>query len=114
MMLEEMVDDVPPIRQSWGRPRRRLGKLHADKAYDHRRCRQVLTRRRIQPRITRRDIGSSAKLGQHRWAEARTLARISQFRRLAVRYKRRADIHAAFLTLASAIIAWRLIQRWFR
>ncbi|TDG11448.1 IS5/IS1182 family transposase, partial [Paracraurococcus ruber] len=27
--------------------------------------------------------------------------------------ERRADIHAAFLTLASAMIAWRFVQRWF-
>ena len=29
----------------------------------------------------------------------------------AIRYERRADIHTAFLTLASAIIAWRFVQR---
>ena len=93
MMLEEVVDAVPPIRQSWGRSRQRPAKLHADKAYDHRRCRRALTRRRIQPRIARRGIESSAKLGRHRWVVERTLAWFSQFRRLAIRYERRADIH---------------------
>jgi transposase len=112
-MLEEMVDAVPPIRQSWGRSRKRPGKLHADKAYDHRRCRRALTRRHVQPRIARRGIESSAKLGRHRWVVERTLAWFGQFRRLAIRYERRADIHAAFLTLASAIIAWRFVQQWF-
>ena len=113
MMLEELVDAVPPIRQSWGRPRKRPSKLHADKAYDHRRCRRALTRRSIQPRIARRGVESSARLGRHRWVVERTLAWFGQFRRLAVRYERRADIHAAFLTLASAIIAWRFVLRWF-
>ncbi|WP_408901638.1 transposase, partial [Paracraurococcus ruber] len=88
-------------------------KLHADKAYDHRRCRRALTRRGIQPRIARRGIESSARLGRHRWVVERTLAWFGQFRRLAIRYERRADIHAAFLTLASAMIAWRFVQRWF-
>jgi hypothetical protein len=45
---------VQPIRQSWGPPRKRPGKLHADQAYDHRRCRRALTRRHIEPRIARR------------------------------------------------------------
>ena len=104
---------MPPIRQSWGRPRKRPAKLHADKAYDHRRCRRALTRRRIQPRIARRGIESSAKLGRHRWVVERTLAWFGQFRRLAIRYERRADIHLAFTTLAAALITWRFVQKWF-
>ncbi len=111
-MLEPLVDAVPPLRQSWGPPRKRPTKLHADKAYDHRRCRQVLSQRHIQPRIARRGVESSAKLGRHRWVVERTLAWYGQFRRLAIRYERRADIHTAFLTLASALITWRFIQRW--
>ncbi len=61
-MLEAVVDAVPPIRSCWGPPRKRPLRLHADKAYDHRRCRQALTRRRIQPRIARRGIESSQRL----------------------------------------------------
>ena len=112
-MLEQVVDAVPPVRQVWGRPRKRPAKLHADKAYDHRRCRRALTHRRIQPRIARRGIESSAKLGRHRWVVERTLAWFGQFRRLAVRYERRADIHLAFTTLAAALITYRFVQRWF-
>jgi len=41
----------------------------------------------------------------------RTLAWISRFRRLTVRYERRADIHQAFSTLACAIIAFRRVER---
>ena len=112
-MLEAMVDAVPPIRQSAGRPRKRSAKLHADKAYDHRRCRAALVRRHIRPRIARRGIDSSARLGRHRWVVERTLAWFGQFRRLAICYERRADIHQAFLNLAAAIITWRFVQRWF-
>jgi IS5 family transposase len=65
-MLEVLVDAVPPIRQSWGPSRKRPGKLHADKAYDHRRCRRALTQRHIQPRIARRGLDSSTRLGRHR------------------------------------------------
>jgi IS5 family transposase len=112
-MLEVLVDAVPPIRQSWGPSRKRPGKLHADKAYDHRRCRRALTQRHIQPRIARRGLDSSTRLGRHRWVVERTLAWYAQFRRLAIRYERRADIHMAFLMLASALITWRFVQRWF-
>jgi transposase len=37
--LNEVLDSIRPIRQRRGRRRRRPAKLHADKAYDHRRCR---------------------------------------------------------------------------
>jgi transposase len=111
-MLEAVVDAVPPIRSCWGRPRKRPSKLHADKAYDHRRCRQALTRR-IQHRIARRGIESSQRLGRRRWVVERTLAWFAQFQRLAIRYERRSDIHLAFSTLAAALIVWRFIERWF-
>ena len=110
-MLEAVVHAVPPIRQSWSRPRLRPGKLHAGKACDHRRCRRALTRHHIQPRIARRGIDSSARLGQPRGGGGeRNLAWFSPLRRLAIRYERCADIHSAVLTFASATIAWRFVQ----
>ena len=112
-MLEAMVDAVPPIRQCWGPPRKRPGKLHTDKAYDNRRCRRSLRRRRVQSRIARRGIESSTRLGRHRWVVERTLAWFGQFRRLAVRYERRADLHLALLLLAAALITYRFVQKWF-
>ena len=54
-----------------------------------------------------------AEQGRHRWVVERTLTWYGQFRRLAIRYERRVDIHLAFLTIASALIAWRFVQRWF-
>jgi hypothetical protein len=57
---------------SWrGRPHR-LGKVHGDKAYDHRRCRAYLRHRGIRPGIARRMIESSTRLGRHRWTIERT------------------------------------------
>jgi transposase len=43
----------------------------------------------------------------------RTLAWFSRFRRLTVRYERRADIVEGFHHLAAALICCRFIQRWF-
>jgi transposase len=72
--LEEAVDAVEPIKRPRGRPRKRPKKLHADKAYDFPRCRQALRKRGITPRIARRGIESSEKLGRYRWVVERTLS----------------------------------------
>ncbi len=110
--LEEAVDAVPPIRKPGrGRSRKRPKKLHADKGYDFPRCRKALRKRSITPRIARRDIESSEKLGRHRWVVERTLSWLNRYRRLKVRYERRADIHQAFLDLGCALICWRYVQR---
>ena len=110
-VLQEAVDIIEPIRRPRGRPRKRPKKLHADKAYDFPRCREALRKRSITPRIARRGIESSEKLGRYRWAVERTLSWVNRFRRLKVRYERRDDIHQAFLDLGCALICWRYVQR---
>jgi len=47
--LEPLVRGIPPIRSRRGPRRRRPAKLHADKGYDHRRCRQECRERGIEP-----------------------------------------------------------------
>ena len=109
--FEAVLDAVRPIRQRRGRPRRRPSKVHADKAYDFERCREACRRRHIVPRIARRGVESKTRLGRHRWVVERTFAWLHRFRRLLVRYERRADIHQAFLTLGCALLCWNAIQR---
>jgi transposase len=113
-LLEEAVDAIPPLRlpgKRRGRPRKRPVKLHADKGYDYPRCRRALRARGIIPRIARRGIESSERLGRYRWAVERTLSWLNRFRRLKVRYERRADIHQAFLTLGCALICWGTLAK---
>ena len=113
-VLEEAVDAIAPIRRPRGRPgrpRKRPKKLHADKAYDFGRCRKALRKRGITPRIARRGIESSERLGRYRWVVERTLSWLNRYRRLKVRYERRDDIHQAFLDLGCALICWRYVQR---
>jgi transposase len=50
-------------------------------------------------------------LGVFRWVVERTLAWLHRFRRLELRYERRADVHEAFLTLGCALITWRYLKR---
>ena len=87
-----------------GRPRKRPTKLHGDKGYDYPRCRKALRARGITPRIARRGIESSQRLGRHRYVVERSLAWLVGYRRLQVRYERRADILLGFVHLACALI----------
>lgn len=110
MVFEELIDGIKPIKRPKGRPRKRPEKLHADKAYDIPRCRQALSSRRIKVRIARKGVESSEKLGKHRWVVERTLAWLNKYRRLTVRYERRADIHLAFLKLGCALICLNYLK----
>ena len=73
-------------------------------------CRTYLRKRGIKGRIARRGIESSERLGRHRWVVERTLAWLNRFRRLTIRYERRADIHEAFLQLGCILICWNFIR----
>lgn len=111
-MLEPMVDAIPTLRTGRrGRPRHRPDKLHADKAYDSRRCRDVCRDRRIKHRIARRGIESKEKLGKHRWVVERTIAWLARFRRLTIRYERLVAMHRGFLHLACALICFNYLER---
>jgi transposase len=110
-LFEAVIDAVPPVRQGRGRPCRRPAKRQADKGYDFPQCRRALRRRSIQPRIARRGVDSSERLGRHRWVIERTLAWVSRFRRLTTRYQRRAHIVEACHHLAASPLCWRFVQR---
>jgi transposase len=111
-LLEPLVDAVQPIRRPTGepgRPRKRPAKLHADKAYDSGSARRALRQRGITPRIARRGVESSERLGRVRWVVERTQAWVVAFRKLAVRYDRHAASVLAFLHLACALICLRFL-----
>jgi transposase len=94
-----------------GRPRKRPAKLHGDKGYDYPRYRRALRRRGITPRIAQRGIDPSERLGRHRFVVERSLAWLVGYRRLQVRYERRADILLAFLYLACALVCLKSLHR---
>jgi transposase len=112
-MCLETVDAIAPVRGKRGRPRRRPGKLHADKAYDSRALRAELRKRGITPRIARRGVESSERLGRYRWVVERTISWLNRYRRLRIRYERRADIHLAFLHIGCALICWNFVNHEF-
>ena len=117
-LLLPLVDAIPAIigpRGKPGRPRKRPSKLHADKAYDSSALRCALRARGITPRIARRGIDSSERLGRHRWVVERTLSWLLGCRRLSVRFERRADLLQRLLQLACALVCLRILTpQWGR
>jgi transposase len=74
---------------------------------------QVQIKRHIVPLLAVRRTKHGSGLGRFRWVVERTFAWLSQFRRLRVRYEKRADIHEAFLALGCAPICGQsLRQNW--
>ena len=108
--FEPLLDALPAVAGRLGRPRCRPDKLHADKAYDSRRCRDYLGRRGIKCRIARKGVESSQRLGRHRWVVERTHAWFAGFGKLRIRFERRIDTHLAWLKLACAVICLRFVE----
>jgi transposase len=98
---------VPPVRGRVGRPRCRPRTLIADRGYDHDTYRRELRKRGIRPEIARRNTEHGSGLGRYRWVVERTFAWLHQFKRLLVRYDRRAEIHEAFLAIGCCLVCFR-------
>jgi transposase len=109
--LKPLVTAIPAITSRRGPRRRRPAKLHADKGYDFPELRTWLSGRGIIPRIARRGVESSERLGRHRWVVERSLAWIGRYRRLVRRYDRHGHHFLAFLTLACAMIGYRKLTK---
>jgi transposase len=109
--LVPLLDKVPAVRGRRGRPRRRPDQVFADRGYDHDRYRRKVRDRNVRPRIARRGVAHGSGLGVHRWAVERTIAWYHGMKRLRIRWERRADMHQAFLDLATCIITYRHVLR---
>lgn len=109
--LKPLVMAIPSVRSRRGPRRARPAKLHADKAYDINHLRQWLRHRGIIPRIARKGIESTERLGRHRWVIERTIAWLTGYRRLTLRYERKATHFCAFLTLAAALTCFKKLAR---
>lgn len=98
------------MRGKCGRPLRRPQTLIADRGYDSDPHRRLLRHLGIRPLIARGKTRHGSGLGRQRWVLERTLSWLRQYRRLRIRYERRADIHEAFLSLACSLICLRLLR----
>lgn len=105
-----LVDEIPPLQGEYGPPRRRPTCVLGDRGYDAYAIRLALRLRHIVPMLAKRNTGHGSGLGRWRWVVERTFAWLNQFRRLRVRYEKRADIHEASLSLGCALICWRFLR----
>lgn len=105
-----LVDAIPCLQGERGRPRHRPECVLSDRGYDAEAIRQGLCARRIVPWLAKRNTAHGSGLGRWRWVVERTFAWLNQFRRLRVRYEKRADIHEALLSLGCALICWRFLR----
>ncbi|MGP4092628.1 transposase, partial [Streptomyces sp. KR55] len=95
-----LVDGIPPVAGKPGRPRRRPDALLGDKGYDSNPNRRELCRRRILPVISRKGAPNIKDLGKLRYVVQQTFSLLHHFKRLAVRWERRLDLHDALVSLA--------------
>jgi transposase len=109
--LRPLIHAIPAITSRRGPRRRKPGKLHADKAYDHADLRNWVRERGIGVRIARKGIESSQKLGKHRWVIERTMAWMFGYHRLSIRYERKANHFCAFLTLAATLTCYKKLAK---
>lgn len=108
-LFAALLEDLPAVATPSGQRRSKPGKVHADKAYDHRHCRVYLRQRGIKGRIARREIESSKRLGRHRWRVERTIAWLFGFRRLRIRFDIGDERFYAFVLLACSLICFRAL-----
>jgi transposase len=109
--LQPLVQAIPAVRSRRGPRRRRPARLHADKAYGQADLRGWLRDRGIAVRIARKGIETSDKLGRHRWVIERTLAWLTGYRRLTLRYERNASHFLAFMTLAATVTCYKKLAK---
>jgi len=109
--LKPLVMAIPAVKSRRGPRRRKPGKLHADKAYDHTNLRTWVAQQGIGVRIARKGIETSEKLGTHRWVIERTIAWLTGYRRLTIRYERKASHYLAFLTLGATITCYKKLRK---
>ncbi|OBQ51256.1 transposase [Streptomyces sp. H-KF8] len=106
-----LINGIPPVAGRPGRPRRRPEALLGDKGYDSNPHRDELRKRRILPVISRKGAPNIQGLNKLRYVVEQTFALLHQFKRLAVRWKRRTELHDAFASLACSLICWRRLKK---
>jgi transposase len=113
--LWNLIEPLLPILspKPRGGPRSRPDSLLGDRAYDAEYIRHALRTRQILPQLAMRNTKNGG-LGRWRWVVERTFAWLNQYRRLHVRYEKRADTHLALLTLACILICWKFLQTQLR
>jgi transposase len=102
-----LVTDMPHVAGKVGRPKWKPESILADKAFDDKSLRAILRWLGIKPILPKRGEDEHG-LGVWRWFVERTISWLHQFRWLRIRWERKPEIHQAFLSLAAAVICYRI------
>ncbi len=109
--LAEATFDTVKVPRGRGCPRSRPRELVADRGYDSRAFRERLRCLGIKPCIPERRgkkprPGRKAQVSNfcHRWVVERTFAWLHNFRRLVIRYERKAYVYFGFVLLAFVVL----------
>ena len=108
-----MLIALDGVRGKVGRPRRRPDIVQGERAYGSEAHTLFLKSLGIQDLLAKVGQPHGSGLGKTRWVIERSLSWLHQFRRLRVRYERRADIHFAFLALGCSILCFRHLKNSF-
>jgi len=109
--LIPLLERVPAVAGLVGRPRRRPEVVVGDRGYDHDKHRRLVRKLGVRPVIARRKTEHGSGLGAVRWVVERTFAHLHQFKRLLVRYERRAEMHEAMLALGCCLVCHRRLPK---
>jgi transposase len=107
VLLDKLIDAIPPIKAPIGRPKRHPLIVQGDRGYDSEDQRRKLRARGMIPQIAKRGTEHGSGLGVFRWVVERTISWLHQYKRLRVRWERLAIIHEAFLTIGCILIIWK-------
>lgn len=91
-------------------PRRKPRRLYADRGYDFDKYRRQVWKRGIEPLIARRGVTHGSGVGKVRRVVGRAFAWLHRFKRLRIRYERRADPHQDLLELACGLTCLRRLR----
>jgi transposase len=105
--LLPLLEAIPKIRGTRGRPAQRPARIYADRGYDHDSHRVRVRDLGVVPVIARRRTQNGSGLGTKRWHVERSFAWLHNFKRLRTRYERRPDIHETLISLACSMICLR-------
>jgi transposase len=109
-MVKETIESVP-IR----RPRPREGKRQGmcmDKGYDYAEVRELLEEFGFTAHIRSRGeeakaLRKSVRFRARRWVVERTHSWLNRFRRILIRWEKKAENYIAMLHLACGLVTWR-------
>ena len=100
--LIPLVDAIPEVWGKAGAPLAKPKEVMADRGYDSDAHRRALSGRGVATAIARRGEPHGSGLGIFRYVVEQAIALLHQFRRLKIRYDKRADVHEASVTIAMA------------